>query len=200
MATPPALLVLAGGSGQRLGGVCKADLRVNGRRLLDIVLESVPTTTCRVVVAPPTVAVPQGVHQTLENPPGGGPVAGIAAGLTLLDRIAPPGTPGAPADVLVLACDMPGAPALVPALLEGAKHRRSSTDGVVAVHPDGHREHLALCVSRKALFEVLHAGGHRDRSVRSVLEQLTVAPVEVPAWAADDIDEWEQWERWESRT
>ena len=64
-------LVLAGGTGERLGGASKADLDV-GSRLLDVVLAGLAprVSGAAVVVAPPGVPVPDGVARTMEEPPG----------------------------------------------------------------------------------------------------------------------------------
>ncbi len=85
------VVVLAGGRGRRLGGVSKADVRLGRERLLDHILGDLATWDEPrvalgrvVVVAPDTVAVPSGVLRTLEDPPGGGPSAGIAAAVTTL--------------------------------------------------------------------------------------------------------------------
>ena len=84
------VLVLAGGTGRRLGGASKPDVVARGARLLDHVLNGVAAVRSplgggrSVVVAPVEVEVPDGVLRTLEDPPLGGPVAGIAAGLARL--------------------------------------------------------------------------------------------------------------------
>ncbi|MGW6129156.1 molybdenum cofactor guanylyltransferase [Cellulomonas sp. NPDC055163] len=92
-------LVLAGGRARRLGGVSKPDVLVAGRRLLAHVLDAAaagPGGGARrtVVVAPGSVAVPGDVLRTLEDPPDGGPVAGIAAGLAALGRAEGDAGPG----------------------------------------------------------------------------------------------------------
>ncbi len=51
-------IVLAGGSGRRLGGVDKADIRVGEQTLLDRALDAVAEATKRVVVGRPR-ALPQ---------------------------------------------------------------------------------------------------------------------------------------------
>ena len=81
------LLILAGGRGERLGGQDKAALEVGGRSLLDRVLEGAGDLGGDVVVVGDT-PVPAGVLRTLEDPPDGGPVAGIATGLAALDAAA----------------------------------------------------------------------------------------------------------------
>ena len=91
-------VVLAGGAGERLGGVSKADVDLAGERLLDRVLTATTGATRTVVVG--DVDVPEGVLRTVEEPPRSGPAAGIVAGLRALAAA------GDPAPwVLVLATD-----------------------------------------------------------------------------------------------
>ncbi|SEN44956.1 Molybdopterin-guanine dinucleotide biosynthesis protein A [Actinacidiphila rubida] len=91
-------LVLAGGAARRLGGTDKPALPIGGRMLLDRVLAACDDARTTVVVGPrrPTV---RPVRWTREDPPGGGPLPALAAGLAALDD-------GATA-VLVLAADLP---------------------------------------------------------------------------------------------
>ncbi|NLW14233.1 MAG: NTP transferase domain-containing protein, partial [Trueperella sp.] len=68
------IVILAGGTAKRLGGVSKPDLDIAGRRLIDIVfdqLDAIGFTGQRIVVAPADVDVPRGVQLTLEDPPHG---------------------------------------------------------------------------------------------------------------------------------
>lgn len=94
-----AAVVLAGGAARRLGGARKPALAVGGRPMLQQVLDAVADARPRVVVGPPDLPLPAGVDRTLEQPPGGGPVAAAAAGLALV----PAGTPY----VALLAADLP---------------------------------------------------------------------------------------------
>ena len=76
-----AAIVVGGGGGERLGGVSKPDLTLGGVRVIDRVC-GVLLQACGagcVAVVPPTVRVPEGVVRTLEDPPNGGPLAGIDA-------------------------------------------------------------------------------------------------------------------------
>ncbi|MBP1786303.1 molybdopterin-guanine dinucleotide biosynthesis protein A [Micromonospora sp. HB375] len=93
-----AAVVLAGGAARRMGGVDKPARPVGGRPMLHRVLAAVADADQRIVVGP-SGPVPDGVRTTREEPPGGGPVAAIAAGLALLD----PGT----TTVALLAADLP---------------------------------------------------------------------------------------------
>ncbi|MCL3795622.1 NTP transferase domain-containing protein, partial [Actinomyces sp. AC-19-1] len=76
------VVVLAGGTGARLGGVSKPDVVARGGRLIDHVLRGLDSLRGPlalggvVVVAPEDVSLPDGVLRALEDPPLGGPVAG----------------------------------------------------------------------------------------------------------------------------
>lgn len=182
-------LVLAGGRARRLGGVSKPDVVVAGRRLLAHVLDAARAGTVdgprrTVVVAPEAVVVPDGVLRTLEDPPDGGPVAGIAAGLAVLggpraadavpgapdvpgaDRaLAGPASPdGGPGDVhdgdppapwvLVLACDVPRAAGAVPRLV-AACTAADPTSGALLVDAEGRDQPLVGLYRRADLDRAL---------------------------------------------
>ncbi|GAA2384446.1 NTP transferase domain-containing protein [Streptomyces glaucosporus] len=103
-------VVIAGGAARRLGGADKPALTVGGRTLLDRVLHACAGAARTVVVGPrrPTA---RPVDWVREQPPGGGPLAALDAGL----RRAGSET------VLVLSADLPFlTPATVRALLDGA--------------------------------------------------------------------------------
>lgn len=89
-------VVLAGGAARRLGGTDKPAVTVGGRALIDRVLAACAGARTTVVVSGPrTCARP--VVRVHEEPPGGGPVAALDAGLrhTAQDL------------VLVLSADLP---------------------------------------------------------------------------------------------
>ncbi|MFF0302970.1 NTP transferase domain-containing protein [Streptomyces sp. NPDC004562] len=80
---PPAAydaVVLAGGGARRLGGVDKPAVRVGGRALLDRVLGACADARQTVVVAAPRPTA-RPVRWAREDPPGGGPLAALDAGL-----------------------------------------------------------------------------------------------------------------------
>jgi molybdopterin-guanine dinucleotide biosynthesis protein A len=80
-ALPPySAVVLAGGRAARLGGQAKPQLLVGDRPMLQSVLDAVADASTRVVVGPPQ-PVPTDVVLVREQPPGGGPVAALRAGL-----------------------------------------------------------------------------------------------------------------------
>ncbi|MEV2237829.1 NTP transferase domain-containing protein [Micromonospora sp. NPDC049891] len=95
--TAYAAVVLAGGAGLRMGGRDKPVLPVGGVPMRERVLAAVADASPRILVGPgPAIA---GVRLTREVPPGGGPVAAVAAGLALLDTDVPA--------VALLAADLP---------------------------------------------------------------------------------------------
>lgn len=82
-------VILAGGEGQRLGGVRKADLRIGGIRLLDRVVAALgPMSTPLLVAVGPEERGWQmsGEFTAIEDLPGpcGGPLAGLAAAVAVL--------------------------------------------------------------------------------------------------------------------
>ena len=189
MSAPPAFdaVVLAGGRGSRLGGVSKADLVVGGVRLLDRVIEAARGARTRVVVG--DLEVPDGVVLTREDPPGTGPAAGLAAGLAAVDRPAP--------WTLVLACDLPDATGVVPALLDAASTAGTGTDGCCAAGRDGSPQWLLALYRTDALHRAVAAyGDPRNRSVRGLLAPLSLRLVRPADAIVDDLDTWADHARW----
>ncbi|KRA50752.1 molybdenum cofactor guanylyltransferase [Devosia sp. Root635] len=82
-------VIIAGGRGERLGGVRKADLRIGGRRLVDRVAEALGTVAAPVMIAVGPVDDGRGrrddaVAVTDLDAPVGGPLAGLAAAVAAL--------------------------------------------------------------------------------------------------------------------
>lgn len=185
------LLILAGGRGERLGGQDKAALQIGGRSLLDRVLEAAPALGGRVVVVGDT-PVPDGTARTLEDPPGGGPVAGIAAGLEELSPASP--------WVAVVAVDQPGAARALTALRAALAQVRAEVDAVSHVDAEGHRQWLLALYRRPALEAALAAlGGERHTSVRRLVADLRWQTVDRGAEHVGDVDTWDDARRWEQR-
>jgi molybdenum cofactor guanylyltransferase len=98
---PFAAIVLAGGASRRMAGGNKLMRPVAGRPMLHTALAAVADAAPRIVVGPAALGpdLPPGVLLTLEDPPGGGPVAATGAGLTIV--------PAEVAFVAVVAADQP---------------------------------------------------------------------------------------------
>lgn len=166
-----AAVVLSGGRGSRLGGVDKSALRVAGRTLLDHALGAVRGAARVVVVGPPHDA--EGVTWAREDPPGGGPVAGLAAGLAHVSE----------EFVAVLAVDQPGLTASTVDRLRLA----ASGGGAVLVDETGREQWLAGVWRTAALRAALPADP-RGASMRSVLGPLAPTPVPALPGEARDVD------------
>jgi molybdopterin-guanine dinucleotide biosynthesis protein A len=89
MSRTPAAVILAGGRGERLGGMVKAELRVGGVRLLDRVLPIV--AGCRPIVVahgphdPARLELPAGAVPVADLPGDyAGPLAGFAAAVAAI--------------------------------------------------------------------------------------------------------------------
>jgi molybdopterin-guanine dinucleotide biosynthesis protein A len=193
-------VILAGGRATRLGGVSKPDLMVGGQRLLSTAIAAARAAGCEriVVVGPPGLEAPGCLHAQ-EDPPFGGPVAALAAGLDALagpvGRAAPEGRVSSP-DVLVLACDMPDAGSAVTRLIA---LRRSSpeADGVALVDASGRTQWLAAVYSTRVLDRALEAliGEAGDRAaLHGAAMRRLVASVDLVTVAdggsTHDIDTW----------
>lgn len=173
-----AAVVLAGGTAARLGGADKATLELRGRPLLEHVLAAVPVEAEVVVVGPPT-PTSRPVAFTREEPPLGGPVAGLVAGVAALT---------APPDLLVaLAVDMPRLDAAtVDRLVLAARER----DGAFLHDHDGRRQ-LAGVLTTSGLRSLPDPATAHGASVRSLLDGLDLAAVPAVADEAADVDSWQ---------
>lgn len=192
-------IVLAGGTGERLGHVSKADLVLGGRRLIDLVVDQLGAivTGRIVVVAPSSVVMPVGVHRTMEDPPGGGPLAGIDAGLALVQSLGGIGT-----DDMVVICgvDTPAIGELSPRLADALDAHPDADAAVIhGGSPQSYRQYLQGIYRMRPLSRLLSSIPTRDRGVRRSLHVLSI--IEVPAQAEDcrDLDSPEDLKWWRSR-
>ena len=185
-----AAVVVAGGSGRRLGGADKPALVVGGRTLLDrSVAAAAEAGAAHTVVVGPRRDTELPVTWTREDPPGSGPLAALAAGLAALD-----GFDGLDA-VVVLAADLPRvSSSLVGRLLAGLG---AEADAVAVVDPEGWVQPLVAAYRAGPLRAALDAvGDPRDRPVRALLAHLRVATV-ADADGAADIDTPDDLARWQ---
>lgn len=189
MASMPsyAAIVLAGGGGRRLGGVDKASIRVGDTTLLARALDAVGGAARRVVVGPPR-ALPPGVVGVSEEPRGGGPVAGLAAGLAWLSEVAEVAEPL----VVVLACDMPLIDRNVVEELVAEAAGLRCCDGVLLVDERGHQQPLAAAYRTDSLMRAIaDLGTTRDAAMRSLVAPLILVDLPAGPNATLDCDTWE---------
>jgi molybdopterin-guanine dinucleotide biosynthesis protein A len=171
-----AAVILAGGTAVRMDGADKASIEHAGSTFLERALRATAVAAEVVVVGDP---VPTSRPATFvrEDPPLGGPVAGIAAGVAALS---------APCDlVLVQAVDMP---LVTPATYERLLAASEDRDGALLGGADG-RPRLVLTVTAPALCRALPADPH-GRSVHSLLDGLDLAVVAEQDREARGVDTW----------
>ncbi|MGW7455096.1 NTP transferase domain-containing protein [Streptomyces sp. NPDC054787] len=174
-------IVLAGGAARRLGGADKPALSVGGRALLDRVLDACPDALTTVVVGGrrPTA---RPVRWALEDPPGGGPVAALDAGLRRT-------TAGL---VLVLSADLPFLDRdTVRALLLAA-----GPDGAMLRDADGRDQPLVAVyraepLRREIALLATEHGGLTGLPLRALTAELDLTPVTARPLAAFDCDTWD---------
>lgn len=171
-----AAIVLTGGSAVRLDGADKASIEVAGRTLLDRALDALVDID-DVVVVGPQVFTERPVTFRQEDPPQGGPAAGIVAGLS--------GFPRLPRRVAVLAVDLPRVTA--------ATFRRLCTayagDGALLVDAGGRRQFLCG-VYDAAMLTAAGTGDVHGMSMRTMLSTLDLVEVAAVDDESLDVDTW----------
>ena len=178
--SPRAAIVLAGGRSSRLGGARKVTLDVGGSGSLERVVRAcsgwcpAPST---LVVGPADLPVPDGVVLVTDDPPFGGPVSGLRAGLAQLSVGADP--------VAVLAGDQPFVTAVtlerLVAALGSAEVAALGDAGQVG--EAGQVSYLTAVWRGPALRRRVAAAGASMRSVFAGAEVVLVPDTE--GWAAD---------------
>lgn len=172
--TTVTVVVLCGGSSQRLG-MDKLGAALGRSTVLDTCLADLPQLWPVVAVGPER-ATRRPVTWAVETPPGGGPLAAIAAGLALVTTDL----------VVVVAGDMPFVGSLV-APLAAALADRPATGAVAAADGAGRTNPLLAAYRTTALLRAMPddpAGGR----ARVLLESLATSPLTVAPEDAVDVD------------
>ena len=172
-------ILLAGGTAARMDGIDKASIELGGRTLLEICLDAFLDADEVVVVGPRTVRTTRPVTFTVEDPPLGGPVAGLLTGVDMLLR---------PARLIgVLAVDMPRVSAHTFRRLRDAS---AGHDGAFLVDGTGRRQ-LCGVLDADALRRVRpDLEGQHGMPLRVLLAELDLAAVASVGDEARDIDTW----------
>lgn len=171
-------IILSGGRSTRMG-TDKAAVRIGGSSLLQRTISAVAFVD-QVVVVGQRVDLPiqpdwPPISFTLEKPKFGGPVAGLAAGIDLLEA----------EWMFVLAVDL-AHPAAVVRLLRSAP---IGEDGAALVDEGGWPQFLAARYSRLALARRLsEVGDIRDMSVRRFAKRLNLALIPATDQLVRDLD------------
>ncbi|WP_308465535.1 NTP transferase domain-containing protein [Rathayibacter soli] len=198
-------VVLAGGRSSRLAGADKAQLLYRGTSLLDrAIAAAIDAGARRIAIVGSDSLVPEHADPgqlvfAREDPPFGGPAAGLAAGIAALDnaelndaaRHAEGQADAAAALLLVLACDLPQVARAVPSLL-AALPLSDGTDGVMLVDADERTQPLTAVYRWSSLHTA--AADRRTRNdldglpMRRLIGALNLVTVAAPTGSTDDID------------
>ncbi|KIF75575.1 molybdopterin-guanine dinucleotide biosynthesis protein [Streptomyces sp. 150FB] len=178
------VIVLAGGAAKRLGGADKPGVRVGGRALLDRVLGACEGAGRSVVVGGrrPTV---RPVRWTREDPPGGGPLAALDAGVRCVDA----------ATVLVLSADLPFLGEETVSRLIGTLET-SGKEAALLTDADGRDQPLVAAyrtepLRREIALLATEYGGLAGLPLRLLSHELDLARVDADPFASFDCDTWE---------
>jgi molybdopterin-guanine dinucleotide biosynthesis protein A len=174
-------VILAGGAARRLDGADKPGLLVGGATLLDRVLGACGDARDTVVVGPerPTV---RPVRWTREEPPGGGPVAALAAGLRLVT-----------AEVTVLlAADLPFLDRIGVHHLLDTLRNEPNIEAATLVDVEGRDQLLTAAYRTAPLRAALTRVGPPDGArLRAVTGGLATRHLTDPRGVSVDVDTWE---------
>ena len=177
-------VVLTGGTAVRMQGADKASIELDGVTLLERALAAT-MTAIEVVVVGDQVPTTRPVTWTVEDPRGGGPAAGLLAGL---DGFLRP-----PAVVLALAVDMPRVTPGTFARLTGALQDDPGADAALLVDHDGRTQPLCGAYRRAALLRARPARleDRHGLPVHRLLDPMRVLTVPAVGDEARDVDTWE---------
>ncbi len=167
-------IVLAGGRSVRFGGD-KIAARLGDRAVLDWVLDAVRTCAAVVVAGPPR---PTGrpVRFVTEEPPFGGPLAGVAAAIVHVERPL----------VWLVAGDQPLFAGAMPALRQ-AIEAAPAADACLLTDRDGRRRYLSALWRTEALRRRIRATTPHDGGPARVLydDVKSIEVVDAGDWSAD---------------
>ncbi len=172
-------VVLAGGTAARMDGIDKAAVELHGRTLLELAVDALLDADEVVVVAPESVPTERPVTFVCEDPPRGGPVAGLLTGVDALLR--------RPTLVGVVAVDMPR---VTPATWRRLREAAAGRDGAFLVDGDGRRQLAGVLDA--ARLDGVRPGleGQHGMALHRLLAPLDLALVPAIGDEAVDIDSW----------
>lgn len=163
------LAILAGGQGQRLGGLDKGLLKVRGRRLVEWLLHDLPEHMPGIIVANRNLATYRKMGAPVISDPWPdfrGPLAGMLAALRAATT---PWVHFLPCDALMLPDD------LLPRLLAAARSRQ-----IAGVYAQAHgRGHYVCCLLERSLEADLALALERgERAPRRWFARIGAQPVD----------------------
>ena len=172
-------VVLAGGTAARMDGVDKAGVELAGRTFLAYAVDAFLDADEVVVVGPAGVRTERPVTFICEDPPRGGPVAGLLTGVHALLR--------APRLVGVLAVDMPR---VTTATMRRLREAAVGHDGAFLVDGDGRRQLAGVLDAARLEAVRPDLEGQHGMALHRLLAPLDLAEVASAGDEAVDVDSW----------
>lgn len=171
-------VILAGGTAARMDGVDKASIEIGGRTLLALAIDALLDAD-EVVVTGDWVRTTRPVTFVREDPPRGGPAAGLLTGFDALLK--------QPRQVGVLAVDMPR---VSPRTFRNLREAAAGRDGAFLVDAGGRRQ-LAGVIDAERLAAVRPTlEEQHGMPLHVLLADLDLADVVGTGDEAIDIDSW----------
>jgi molybdopterin-guanine dinucleotide biosynthesis protein A len=182
-------ILLAGGRASRVDGAVKPLFEVGGQTLLGAAVQAMTDAAADpITVASDVLDAGLPVEWVREDPPFGGPVAGIVAALSRWRERG-----DKPEWTFVLACDLPGIAAAVSLLRDTLALLPGDSDGV-CLGDESSRPQWLTGLYRTASLERTAAAlpdAGANAAVRSLVDELAVTVVRAPRTLTDDVDTWE---------
>lgn len=166
-------LILTGGKSSRFGSD-KSLAILDGKTLLEQIVDSLPEKWPIVIVGPEFSHSRRSLRFTREEPIGGGPVSAVAAGLSCVET----------EFVAVIATDMPFAGQVIEDLADRGIH----ADGAIPVDSEGFRQSLCAIYRVDSLESALKSLPQlHNNSMRNVIAVLDLEEVTLEAEFASNL-------------
>lgn len=172
------VLIFAGGRSSRMGGPDKATLTLDGRPLIERVINAARLTGAqRVVVVGPESVTAGADIVVRESPPFSGPGAALAAGIAEVEA----------SWMLMLSCDLEN-PHDLCATLTAVFDSATTADGIVLVDSQQREQWLAGYYRTESVRAALAAVETDGIALYTVLGALDLFRIEAPSELVADID------------
>lgn len=170
-------VILCGGEARRLGGVDKAAIVVAGRSFLERATAAA-SGACRKIAVGPQRDHPAGLIWTREQPPGGGPVSALEAGMELVEESL----------VAVLGVDFPllAAPTIASLVV-----RIEERDGAILRDGTGRHQFLIGVYRSDGLRRALAGAPSGGRAMKDLVAALDLEVIDDPR-STRDCDTWDE--------
>lgn len=167
------VIIVAGGRGERVDGRDKATIRVDGQRLIDILLDEVSLIGDLMQVVVVSSRQPElrpGVKLVAEDPPFSGPASAVAAGVAALAG-------EASTETAILAVDAPQSATLIPDLRAELHSAEESPDAAIIEQSDGVLQPLCAVWRTAALHQVMDTLDTEGLAARQLVGHAHVVKV-----------------------